>query len=864
MNTAHVIKFKMLPMYLKTLIFIIFFQCFQSMMFSQVQPNPLPVGTWREGSCNSVVQVGKTLYYTNGCFLEIVELDEENTPQRISYFESRGRIYDLAVAGTYVYLAIEKKGMSIISMEDFAQPVETGFCEFLQYYPQLIKYGHFLYSLAGSGQQAKVMDVSDPHAPRIIHTITIPSIANAVLHSHYIYAACKQEGFTIFDISDPSALREVFKMKGGYYSDVDVNQNRACALASDTLKILDITNVELPALISQFKITGFASEAKIRGNYVYAANYNLQSIDITNTGSPVFVDQKDIFSTFRGMSVSGNQICVATENGLLLYESGPTGLLDPVNEFPTPGLSNSLAFRDPYMYVANQNNGITILDVHVFENPVPVQFVPVENEIFSLAIKNNYLFTSNHGLSVFDISNPIEPQLVSYLDLNQPSYKMYILEDILYLAAGTTGLALIDISNPVQPEVLSVLNTPGIATDMDIHPDEKKLYLADYNGGLRIVDISDPASPMELGSITKNTFKPIATVKVKHPYVWIGGPNFGIRIFDMSNPAEPVLVKDLNTARGYDINILDQIALVSAGYNGMFLYNIIDFQNPKTIQQYMSPGEVKATIYADKHVYFAEYTCGMGIFELDPCMLMKVKSFQKNNRCFESCDGSIEIPEVELGHPPFDFNWSNGLIGPELSDLCEGSYSVTITDAENCTVTQSFIITEPAELVFEQILKTDVTPTSGGSITVIVSGGTPPYKFHWKGPLGYESTNQNIDQLSPGSYQLEVKDANDCVLISEQIDILQTGTGELSDNNTPLVIYPNPSKDIFTLCFESQVTENIYFESLEIYSLTGKLVRAYNQFYGNIVDIRDLDNGSYIVRVMDGKSHHFQRLIISR
>lgn len=851
-------------MYLKTLILIIFFQGFQCLMFSQDLLNPLPVGTWREGSCNSVVQVGKTLFYTNGCFLEMVELDEENFPQRISHFESRGRIYDLAVSGTYVYLAIEKKGMSIISMEDFEHPVETGFCEYQQYYPQLIKYGHILYSLAGSGQHAKVMDVSDPHAPRIIHTITIPSVANAVLHSHYIYAACKQEGFIIFDISDPSALKEVFKMKGGYYSDVDVNQNRACALASDTLKILDVTNVELPALVSQFKINGFASEARIRGNYVYAANYNLQSIDITNPGSPVFVDQKDIFSTFRGMSVSGNQICVATENGLLLFKSGTTGLLDPVNEFPTPGLSNSLAFRDPYMYVANQNNGISILDVHEFENPVPVQFVPVENEIFSLAVKNNYLFTSNRGLSVFDISNPIEPILLSHLDMNQTSYKMYILEDILYLAAGTTGLALIDISNPVQPVLMSVLNTPGIAYDMDIHPDEKKLYLADYNGGLRIVDISDPVSPLELGSITKNSFKPIATVKVKHPFVWVGGPNFGIRIFDMSNLAEPVLVKDLNTARGYDIHILDQLALVSAGYNGMFLYNISEFHNPKTIQQYMSPGEVKTTYYADKHIFFAEFTCGLGIFELDPCMLLKVKSFQKNNRCFETCDGSIEITEVESGHPPFDFNWSNGLIGPEISDLCKGNYSVTITDAENCMTAQSFIITEPAELVFEQIQKTDVTPTSGGTITVIVSGGTPPYKFHWKGPWGYESTNQNIDQLSPGSYRLEVIDANDCVLISDPIDILQTGTGELSDNNSRFVIYPNPAKDHFTLCFESQETENICFESFEIYSVTGKLVRAYSQFYGNVVDIRDLVNGSYIVRVMDEKSHHFQRLIISR
>ena len=61
---------------------------------------------------------------------------------------------------------------------------------------------------------------------------------------------------------------------------------------------------------------------------------------------------------------------------------------------------------------------------------------------------------------------------------------------------------------------------------------------------------------------------------------------------------------------------------------------------------------------------------------------------------------------------------------------------------------------------------TDVTECEtldNGAIDLFLSGGIPPYFFQWTGPNGFSSTNQNIDSLEPGTYNVQVFDANSCI-----------------------------------------------------------------------------------------------------
>ncbi|WP_316805271.1 gliding motility-associated C-terminal domain-containing protein, partial [Pedobacter nototheniae] len=96
--------------------------------------------------------------------------------------------------------------------------------------------------------------------------------------------------------------------------------------------------------------------------------------------------------------------------------------------------------------------------------------------------------------------------------------------------------------------------------------------------------------------------------------------------------------------------------------------------------------------------------------------------------------------------------------------LTAGTYNLTITDANNCSTTQSVIITQPAAALSATMsAQTDVAcfGADTGSATVSAIGGTAPYTYSWNtNPIQTSATASN---LIAGSYMVTVTDANGCI-----------------------------------------------------------------------------------------------------
>ncbi len=145
-----------------------------------------------------------------------------------------------------------------------------------------------------------------------------------------------------------------------------------------------------------------------------------------------------------------------------------------------------------------------------------------------------------------------------------------------------------------------------------------------------------------------------------------------------------------------------------------------------------------------------------------PCAVEEVV---ENINCSNDCNGSIDI-NVVGGTAPYTFLWSNGATSEDIFGLCEGGYSLTITDNAGFTNTHNYSVIALSD---GPVISGTVTPSSGndGAIDVSVTQGTAPYTYSWTGPDGFSSSMEDISGLIPGDYFLTVTDAVGCTATAE-------------------------------------------------------------------------------------------------
>ncbi|MBT3209768.1 MAG: PKD domain-containing protein [Bacteroidetes bacterium] len=122
--------------------------------------------------------------------------------------------------------------------------------------------------------------------------------------------------------------------------------------------------------------------------------------------------------------------------------------------------------------------------------------------------------------------------------------------------------------------------------------------------------------------------------------------------------------------------------------------------------------------------------------------------------CFGYFNASIDI-YVYNGIPPYSFSWSNGATTEDISNIVAGTYFLTVNDAANNSIIDTFVITQPDAL---NITNSITSGATGGSISLTVLGGTPPYSYVWN----FGSTGATVSNLPFGQYTVTVTDANQC------------------------------------------------------------------------------------------------------
>ena len=201
-----------------------------------------------------------------------------------------------------------------------------------------------------------------------------------------------------------------------------------------------------------------------------------------------------------------------------------------------------------------------------------------------------------------------------------------------------------------------------------------------------------------------------------------------------------------------------------------------------------------------------------------------------NVHCTNNQDGSIQLT-VTGGVAPYLYNWSNGASSATVVGLAGGTYTVTITDHNNCSVSLSFTVNTPTPIV-SSVSSTSIAchGANTGSATLTVNGGTPPYTFFWS---NFQVT-QNISGLSGGIYYVIITDSAGCThrdsaIVTEPSQVFLTTTVTnitcFNSNNGAINLTVTGGNPIYTYAWSNGFTTQ---------------------------NISNLAGGTYVVTVTDG------------
>ncbi len=142
-----------------------------------------------------------------------------------------------------------------------------------------------------------------------------------------------------------------------------------------------------------------------------------------------------------------------------------------------------------------------------------------------------------------------------------------------------------------------------------------------------------------------------------------------------------------------------------------------------------------------------------------------------NISCNGAADGFIDL-DITGGAAPYTYNWSTGASTQDLASLVAGTYSVTVTDANNCiNIINNIILNEPdvLSLSIGSNINVQCNGTATGEVTLSSLGGGTGKQYSLDG-INYQASN-TFSGLVAGSYTFDVIDANGC---SNQINTTLT------------------------------------------------------------------------------------------
>ncbi|MCF7560009.1 T9SS type B sorting domain-containing protein [Sabulilitoribacter multivorans] len=368
-------------------------------------------------------------------------------------------------------------------------------------------------------------------------------------------------------------------------------------------------------------------------------------------------------------------------------------------------------------------------------------------------VRPQYFFSIYDGATLVNSVGPITPNNYTFSNLNAGTYTINVSTEDGCVYSGD-----IEIINPPLLEATAALTKPLTCTDGEI-----TVY---PSGGT-------PPYYYFVNSTTVFQGTPIVNVPTAGVY--------NITVVDSNNCSVDVSI-NVDATLPPDFNVSQTNILCSDETNSGSININVTNPNGNSLEYSIDNGvtylssPVFSGLSAGNYDVIVRYTAGTDVCTTAPqpvtitaaTAIDGTATLTTPYTC--TTNGVITVSAVSGGTPPYEYSIDgvNFQTGTTFTGLTDGTYTVTIRDANICTFLTAPItidpLNPPTDLDFSS---TPVTcPALTSDVTITTTGGTLPLEYRIISPSTTAYQTSNIFAgLSPNTYTFEVRDANNCTYV---------------------------------------------------------------------------------------------------
>ncbi len=316
-------------------------------------------------------------------------------------------------------------------------------------------------------------------------------------------------------------------------------------------------------------------------------------------------------------------------------------VLAELNQINTTGQAKRVEIKDNLAFVTDSTEGVKIYNISNPINPELIGQYKDGGYPLNLFVYENYVYYADHenGLKILDISDLSNPTLIGNFSDGGNVRDVYVMGDLIFLTDWFNGLEILNNSYPANPVKLSEIGSESYALDVV----EDLVFVT--GKGLKIYNVSDPQNPIEVGNyyVGSDTFE----VNVDGTLIYLAAWDDGIFIADISDPTN---LEELGqyvevNARSIGTWITDEILLLTDYMNGLLVLNISNFSNISKIGHFYDGGEAHTIQVVGNLAYIADGSDGLEIIQLWEEKNSTINSSTPSNN---AASESIDTPGFEL------------------------------------------------------------------------------------------------------------------------------------------------------------------------------------------------------------------------